>query len=52
MLSGQPPFSGAQVAASTVGGNGSVPVGGVINYFGTALPDDSWLFCDGSAVPA
>jgi microcystin-dependent protein len=39
----------ADALPSSIGG--SIPIGGVIDYYGTTEPD-GWLFCDGSAIPA
>ena len=38
------------VVATTLVGNGTTPVGGIIMWRGTTVPDDSWVICDGALI--
>lgn len=38
------------VTATTLSGDGVVPVGAIIMWRGTTVPDDSWVICDGTMI--
>ena len=38
------------VIAKTFSGNGIVPVGSIIMWTGTTVPDNSWVLCNGSLI--
>lgn len=51
----QPSDTLGRVLTTTADGSvwkpGAIPIGGVIDYFGTTEPD-GWLFCTGQAIPS
>lgn len=42
--------SSATVSAKTFSGNGIIPIGGIIMWSGSSVPDDSWVLCNGGLV--